>query len=467
MGKPLITFVSLLFFVGTPSAVSEAADLPNVVIVSIDTLRADHCSVYGYRRETTPYLDLLSQEGALFEDAYAPMGQTSPSHSTLFTGDYPLKHGVIRNGRVLPEDRTTLAERLSELGYDTAAFVSAFPMERRFGLNQGFATFDDVFPLAQQTIDLRSWEGEVLQHGFDRRGDFTLVKAREWLAGKAGASPPFFLFVHLFDPHTPYKPPRRAVELVLGGEPIVGKLEATKAAYDGEIRFVDGIVGRILQQLKDIDAEENTIFIVTSDHGEGLMQRGYLLHGLTVHEEEVKVPLLVRWPGKIQAGLRVRGPVTVADVVPTLLGLIGEAPASDFDGLDLSGTLTKSERVPLNRPVFFMRPNFEKTTIGSGWSGTLPDGRKPPRIPVHGAHYGVRLDEWKYIVAPEEGTAQLYNLRTDPQETNEISARHEAIAKTMRGHIDRWLEANPAESAADELLDKETLKALEALGYTN
>jgi arylsulfatase A-like enzyme len=459
--------IAALFFAGLASH-AETAPLPNIVIVSIDTLRADHCSVYGYPRNTTPTLTKLASEGALFNQAYAPMGQTGPSHATLFTGLYPTGHGLVKNGRVLPETHSTLAEQLKAKGYSTAAFVSAFPLDRRFGLDRGFDVYNDIFPLGQQTVEIQQWEGQALTNAFDRRGDYTLVKAAEWLGRRPDDAPPFFLFVHLFDPHTPYKPPRVVLQEVVGQERPKDQLKMSKLLYDGEVRFADLIVEKLLYRLETLGFGENTIIVITSDHGEGLMQRGYLLHGITVHEEEVRVPLLIHWPGHIPAGRKVEEPVTIADVMPTLLGLIESGTDSpDVEGRDLAAALREGKPAPADRPILFMRPKFPKTTIASGWSGTLSDGQTPPRIPVHGAHYGARLDVWKYIVSPKEGTTALYNLQADPNELTNVADRHASIAKLMHRHIDQWLANAPAESMAEELLDEETLKALEALGYTN
>lgn len=465
--KTITTVVALLLNV-LFTALAQSEPRPNIVIVSIDTLRADRCSAYGYRRETTPNLERLAQEGTLFENAYAPMGQTGPSHATLFTGLYPTAHGVIKNGRVLPDAQNTLAERLTELGYDTAAFVSSFPLERRFGLQQGFATYDDEFLHGQGSVDIRTWEGETPKKAFDRKGNFTLARALSWLDGRRTDSTPFFLFVHLFDPHSPYKPPQKVLEQVLGDERPRDHLKVTHLLYDGEVRFADSIVGKLLESLDALGATDNTVTVVTSDHGEGLMQRGFLTHGLFVYEEEVRVPLIVRWPTRIAAGRSVGAPITLADITPTLLGLLECDMAADtFQGIDLAAHLLAGKSIPANRPIFFMRPRFPKSTIASGWSGKLANGQPPPRLLVDGAKYGVRLDIWKYIVSPSEGTTELYNLQADPNELADIADRHESIAKVMHGHINKWLADAPSESTAKELLDDETREALEALGYTN
>jgi len=459
--------IAAMLFAGFASH-AQTPPLPNIVIVSIDTLRADHCSVYGYQRDTTPTLKKLASEGALFQQAYAPMGQTGPSHATLFTGLYPTSHGLIKNGRVLPDDHSTLAERLKAKGYDTAAFVSAFPLDRRFGLNRGFDMYNDVFPLGQQSMELQQWEGQVLTNAFDRRGDYTLVKAAEWLKRRAENDKPFFLFFHIFDPHTPYKPPRVVLQDIAKHDQPRDPLEISKLLYDGEVRFADIIVEKLLFQLDSRDLSDNTIIVITSDHGEGLMQRGYLLHGISVHEEEVRVPLIIRWPGHIPAGRKVEEPVTIADITPTLLGLIeSNEDTPNVEGRDLALALRGGNPVPTDRPILFMRPQYPKTTIASGWSGVMDDGQPPPRIPVHGAQYGARLDVWKYIVSPKEGTTELYNLQADPNELTNVVDRHASISKVMHSHINEWLESAPAESTAEELLDDETRKALEALGYTN
>lgn len=441
---------------------------PNIVLVSIDTLRADHCSLYGYGRPTTPNMERLAREGATFNQAYAPMGQTGPSHATLFTGLYPITHGVIKNGRVLPKERTTLAEHLAAHGYETVAFVSAFPLDRRFGLDQGFETYDDRFQFGEETVKLSTWEGETLAAPFDRRGDYTLAKANAWLKSRSREAKPFFLFVHFFDPHSPHRPTREAVMRILGDDRPRQDLPILLLRYDGEVAFADELVGGLMGTVEELGLREDTIFVVTADHGEGLMQRGYNLHGMQVYEEEVRVPLVFRWPGHIKTGQRIHEPVAIADVAPTLLALAGYAMKDgSVQGLNLAPALLEGEAPSLDRPIYLMRPDYREGMMAAGWSGRMPNGSPAPRFYIKGPKYGVRQDSWKYIIGPEEKSVELYNLKTDPHERSNVRKQHPAIVATLHKNLVAWMEANAAEASAEELLDEETRRALDALGYTN
>jgi choline-sulfatase len=209
----------------------ETRERPNLLLVTIDTLRADHCSGYGYAWPTTPQLDELTRDGVRFAAAYAPTPVTGPSHATLFTSLHPHHHGVLSNGATLPPEAFTLAEILDEAGYDTAAIVSAYPLKAKFGLAQGFRSYEDDFPAADASLPQPRWEGQPLDEAYDRRAGATSDRALAWLAKRAPSGRPFFLWIHYFDPHSPpigaslvgLQPVRRppgAVEV--SGEPMPG-----------------------------------------------------------------------------------------------------------------------------------------------------------------------------------------------------------------------------------------------------
>ncbi len=427
-----------------------AGDRPNLLLVTIDTMRADHVSGYGYARSTTPHLDALMAEGAAFLHAYTPMPTTGPAHATLFTATYPAVHGVVKNGYVLPATRPTLAEVLRSAGYRTGAVVSAFPLARRFGYDRGFGDYDDAFPLATATIDTRDWEGFALAEAFDRRADATTDRALAWLAAGHAAAP-WFLWVHYYDPHAPYDPPpatrgrfRRGPE-----EPPRTELARSIAAYDAEIAFTDEQLGRLVRGADDRFGAGRTLVVVASDHGEGLMQHGWMEHGVNLYEELVRAALVVRWPGRVSPR-RLAVPAGLVDVAPTALVLLGLTPLAG-DGRDLSAALLAGDDTGAERPLFFQRRVY-----------TSADRRDHP---VRGAMTGLRLGPWKYVEAPEQGAPELFDLRTDPGETRNLAASDPETSARLAVVLARW-RAQPGAAAAQDV-DADTAARLRALGYVD
>ena len=300
------------------------APRPNLLLVTIDTLRADRLGAYGYEAPTSPNFDRLAETGALFEIAYAPMGATSPSHATLFTSRSPLAHGLVRNGFPLAAGERLLSEVLRDSGYQTAGFVSAYPVGRKLGFARGFEHFDDDFSAGTDSFrhdpsdsggdaeEEQSWEGESLDGGFDRGGAATVDAALRWLGEPH--SKPVFLWVHLFDPHRPYAPPQRFASLFT--KPNQPRRERNSALYDAEIRGVDEELERLTSAFERLF--EDTLLVIAADHGEALWQHGFRAHGHTLYEEELRVPLLFRWPERIAPG-RIRQPAHLIDIAPTLV----------------------------------------------------------------------------------------------------------------------------------------------------
>ena len=284
---------------------------PDIVLVTIDTLRSDHCSAYGYPLDTPPNLSAIAGAGALFETAYAPMPVTAPSHATILTSLYPLSHGVIRNGMILAERHTTLAEILARHGYRTDAVVSSCVLNRKFGLDQGFRTYSDHFPPEGATISGRPFRGYGPRPdgGFDRRADATTDVAVERIKARTSDPEPYFLFVHYMDPHRPYVPPESFQAEFAPRALDPNDLEREIGLYDGEIVFTDRELGRLVEAIDESGQPEGTLLVVTGDHGEGLMRHGKMGHGFDLHEESVRVPLVCRWPGRIKARQIVSEPI--------------------------------------------------------------------------------------------------------------------------------------------------------------
>ena len=424
---------------------------PNVVLITLDTTRVDHLSGYGYERQTTPALDAFAEEGALFELAYAPIATTGPSHSTMFTALYPLAHRVIKNGIPLAEEQVTLAETLSSLGYQTAAIVSSFVLTERFGFAQGFDFFDDEFTAEGASVRGNRWENQTFDGGFDRRANETTRRATDWLEQTRNPNRPFFLFVHYFDPHSPYSPPE-GFRGRFGSNESEGNQKIIDL-YDEEIAFTDHHVGILLELLEKLKLAGDTIVVVTSDHGEGLGQHDHDEHGINIFDESVRVPLLVRWPGQIPAGRRLAEPVEFVDLVPTLLALIGEpTPEPPAQGHSLAAALLGTEQLEANRPVFLHRRHYEP-----GMSGTQH---------VAGQKFGVRLANWKLIIGPAEQTLELYDLEADPGESINLYDQEPERVAVLTALLEDWRKSVKNDEPIHYELSDEDREGLGALGYT-
>lgn len=421
---------------------------PNVLFITIDTLRSDHCSSYGYHLKTTPNLDALAQEGVRIESAYAAMPTTGPSHSTMFTSLYPFSHGVIMNGHRLEDKFQTLAEILKDEGYETGAVVSSFAVSQKFGLSQGFESYDDHFDLATSSIRRKQWAGSKLKGAFDRRANKTTEHALKWLMEKKNDRP-FFLWIHYFDPHGPYVPPEPYLSAFKPKDPNADSLTRTIGAYDGEINFADHEIGSVLQYIDDHDLAENTLIVVVGDHGEGLMQHGRLEHGIVIYEEAVRVPLIFRWRNHLPAGKVLPGPFQLVDLTPTLLGLARlRANTTGFEGVNQTSLLLGQTMADPDRAVYLQRRYYNDGTV---------DGN----FVVYGEKLGIVQMPWKYIEADKEGTRELYNLQSDPHELTNIVDQNPNKAKELATLLRNWrakYKTNPAQSIPEE--DKENLKTL-------
>lgn len=423
--------------------------LPNVVLVSLDTVRADHTSLLGYPRPTTPRLSALAREGLSYPEAYAMTSTTAPSHATLFTGRYAPAHGVVRNGIPLAEGETTLAEHLAARGYQTAGFVSSFVLAKRFGLAQGFGVWDDRFDPATSSMKLDFWEGHVIKQGFDRSGEATNAAALAWLADR-DRNAPFFLFVHYFDAHEPYTP-SDAERAGLAGPAPVGPLAEAIDRYDAEIRTVDRALGRLLDAIDSEGLRDHTWVIVTSDHGQGLADHDDPFHSVNLYEEAVRSVMVVRGPGVTRPGRVERGPVEQSDLLPTVLDLLaaGSQRALLLPGRSLRGSLEQARPLDPARPVFLYRQWYPRRMFVRDTT-------------VDGEQFGVRVGTWKYIEGRAEERRELYDLSRDPGEREnrfaEEPARAAALADRLRGF--RLAHPRPGSAPAVSPEDRERLRAL-------
>ncbi|MGE3471343.1 MAG: sulfatase, partial [Vicinamibacterales bacterium] len=307
---------------GAPAApAAPAAHARHLVLVTIDTLRADRLGAYGSTTVPTPNFDRLAREGARALDATTHVPITRPAHTSLFTGRYPWQHGVRDNIAVpLAADVPTLAETLAARGFVTAAFVSSFVLSAQSGLNRGFAHYDDQFGVDRRQV---TFLGAV-----QRRGDDTIGRLEAWLDGRPAdeRTRPTALWVHLYDPHDPYEPPEPFATQFAGRE------------YDGEVAWTDTLLGRLRSSLEARQLWDDALVVVVADHGEALGEHGETGHGFFAYETTLAVPLVLRGPG-VAPGATVAGPFRLIDIAPTVLSLLGLPPLAGATGADRTPNL--------------------------------------------------------------------------------------------------------------------------------
>ena len=417
----------LLMRRGSARGVSRLkVDRPNVLLVTLDTTRADHIGAYGYAAAQTPALDALAADGVLFEHCITPTAYTLPAHSSIMTGLYPPSHGVRINGdTALAASNTTLAERLSAEGYRTGAFVAAFVLDGRWGLSQGFQHYDDNFPMAaDQKLDLARVQ---------RPANAVADAALKWLG--EDRTRPFFAWVHFYDAHVPYEPPEPFRSRFAG--------RGTSGAYDGEIAFADSQLNRLLQWLERNRLKDNTIVVIVGDHGEGLGDHGESEHGYYIYDYAVHVPLIVRLPGTSLKGVRVGAQVRTIDIEPTIMQLVAGQAGQSLDGTSLLPLLDGREEK--------LRTAYSEsmaTYLQYGWA----------------ALYSLRTNDYKFIEAPR---SELYDLKSDPAEQANRLDDNRRVARELKDELTRLREATAKRTpkAEEANLDAETVRKLASLGY--
>jgi arylsulfatase A-like enzyme/Tfp pilus assembly protein PilF len=392
---------------------------PNIVFVTIDTVRADRIGAYGYTKGSTPALDRLAREGVRFADATSQAPLTGPAHAALLTGTYPARFGVRDNATTaLPPSATTMAEVFKARGYRTAAFIGAFIVDAQYGFGQGFDEFDAHFARfdAADKIDARRPGGEVTD------------AAVRWIAA-APANQPFLAWVHLYDAHSPYDVPP-----AYRGFP---------SAYDAAIAYVDACVGRIVAALEQSGRLDRTIVAVIADHGEGLGEHGEQEHGLLLYDSVLHVPWILRLPGKAHAGTVVGAQARSIDVLPTIAALAGVPLTGHIDGESLASSIdgrTRREAPPSYAETYYPKLHFGLSELAS-----------------------IRVGDWKYIDAPRP---ELYQVSRDRGERiNAVNARS-TMAAGLAGEAQK-IEASFGAASHPEAPqpDAETLARLKSLGY--
>ncbi len=401
-------FVAALAAVSGVACRKEAGPSPSLLLVTVDTLRADRVGAYGARDVKTPSIDGLAARGVLFEEALSSTPLTLPSHSTILSGLEPPRHGVRDNGTyVFPDSRDTLATRLHERGYSTAAFVGAYVLDRRFGLARGFDLYDDAIGRRQEGTSVLESE---------RPGEAVVEAAEGWITK---TRTPFFAWVHLYDPHAPYAPPSPFREEYAG------------RPYDGEVAHVDVLVGRLLATA-DAAAKGHLVVAFASDHGEALEEHGEATHGFFVYQPTLRIPLVIAGPG-VPRGARRPGPARTADIAPTLLAKLGLELPNGLDGQDLfAGALPRESYAETLYPRTF------------GWA----------------ALFSYRVGSLKLVSAPRP---ELYDLASDPGEKENLADRRPDDLARLRQALAAFRGSDtPGKVAA---LPPDVAERLRALGY--
>jgi arylsulfatase A-like enzyme len=462
---------------GAAGAASTRA--PSVLWISLDTVRADRLGAYGHPGGLTPNLDALAHEGVVFETLTCPMPLTAPSHTAMLSGLAPHESGVTQNGVPLRPDTAMLPPLLAREGYDTAGFVSGFPLfHRSSGFGDLFRWYDDEFdpsvpwtegtrstPLGGAALRIwrhfRRWRDPI-----ERPGDRTIDRALEWLGGEATASAPFFLFVHLYDAHSEYLPHEPGVprsrfftaasdleRIALVADPV--ERAHLERLYDGEVRFVDAQVARLFAELRARGRYDDTLIVVTSDHGESLGEHAIWYEHVAPWNVEIRVPALLKLPRGEAAGTRVRGPAQTTDLAATVIRLIGAS--ADLPGASLVGSI-ESGVIPPRR--LFCQSSFDSSYVDHLIS--ISDGRHKL---VH------RAPDWDASanrVVPSRD--ELFDLHADPSEARDLLAAGElpddldleAWRKELAAYYQRCLAAHANAEVAEDIAEQ-----LRKLGYGN
>lgn len=435
---------------------------PNLILVTVDTLRADHLGFAGYPRDTSPNLDALAREGTWFPAFYSQSATTGAAHASLFTSLPPKDTGVTANSQRFPKDATSIMSALHDAGYATAAFVSSVVVGRKSKLQEHFDHFDDELTTKEQNR----------QERYERPADQTVAAALKWIAA-APRDRPFYVWIHLIDPHGPYTAPVDPDRYV--GDAHYGTVETAiplseadwqpgtiphyqalggitdpryyVARYDAEIRFMDAALGTLVQTLAADGLAADTLLAITADHGETLAEPGhrhYFSHGVITYDETVRIPLVIREPRgerRLDAVDRTR-PLSSLDLAPTLLELLGVPIPQTFQGRNLLRATLDPEA-----PI-----------VSLGGYGTE---KLEQQI---GTQFSVRRGPLRYIINSRDGAQELYDVAADPGETRNLIAAPPADVAALRAPIDATLGASRM-AAPEQALSEQQKAALKALGY--
>ena len=464
MSKWILAVVVL--FVATIRAMPavDAPPRPNIVLVVIESFRRDHAGCYGYSRETTPALDALAKEGVRFEQAIAASSWTMPSVASLFTSTQPSVHGVTTSKAVLPDRLATLAGEFHDGGYETAGIVSNPMLHRDFGFGRGFDSYDDYTILLNVDVNLFDNKKRDSQAEKAVTGDAMTRLAVSWMKGKREKEKPFFLFLFYFDPHYDYIPPppydgmfqnpkyRGSCDgrgiLSLRGKPLTDDdKKNVMALYDGEIRYTDEQVGRLLDELKAEGLCDNTMVVITGDHGEEFWEHGETGHGHSLYDELIRVPLVIMAPQLVKKPMVIQDQVSLMDVMPTLLAAARLPIPDQCQGKSLLPLLDGDNRNFKDRPLF----------LETEAEARLKAVRTPTR---------------KIVEHPDAKLMEFYSLADDPLEKQNLAdTKRETGFKGLIRQFNDWKKAMaayaPNKPPFTPKVDERILQQIRSLGYVH
>ena len=415
----LVAVVFFIFFSSIPREKIIKDSGLNVLLITLDTTRADRLGCYGYPESKTPNLDFLAANGVQFLNAYCQVPLTCPSHCSILTGTYPVYHQVRNNGAYyLPPEIQTLAETLKTKGLETSAFVSSFTVDSRFGLDQGFDVYDDLLSPDQTFKALNS----------ERRADAVYASFSRWVdENKEGQ---FFSWIHFFDPHIPYDPPSHYREEFLDNP------------YDGEIAFMDFYIGKIIEKLREQGLLERTLIVVAGDHGEAFGEKREKGHGVFIYESTMRVPLIFYAANNLPQGDLIEARVRLIDIMPSVLDMLNITVSPSIQGTSLLPHIEGEKKEDLNSYIesYFPRENY-------GWSELV----------------GLIDGDWKFIKAPKQ---ELYNLRQDPREEKNLIQEESKVALEKRDMLENIIKDSISPLVAEKrTLTSEERERLRSLGY--
>ena len=391
----------------------------NVLLITMDTTRADRLGCYGYKRAKTPNLDNLAAKGVEFLNVYCQVPLTTPSHCSILTGTYPLYHQVRNNGTyALSPALVTLAEVLEGKGFATAAFVSSFTVDSRFGLDQGFEVYDDKFAEAQAFKALNS----------ERKAEKTFEAFSRWLGKNQARS--FFCWVHFYDPHLPYDPPAPY------------NVEFADSLYDGEIAYMDQVIGKTIEALREKGLLAKTLVILAGDHGEAFGEKVEAGHGVFIYDGTMKVPLIFYAENHLPAGLVIKSRVRLIDLMPSVLDMLNVPVNKDVQGTSLLPYIEGKKDGDL---TCYLESYYPPETFG--WSELV----------------GIIDGDWKFIRAPR---SELYNLKTDAKEEKDLVSREARTAALLNRKLEEIIKAGTSKTKPGRrTLSREEEDRLRSLGY--
>lgn len=472
----LLSLIVVVWFIG----LEDQIPVPDrIILVTIDTMRSDHLGCYGYFRDTSPFIDSLANRGILFENCYAPTSETVPSHATILTGLYPINHGALRNIKKMNPEVHTLQEHFNSHGYETAAIVSTNRhfSEKAGNVAKGFGYYNE--PDLKRDSD-NKWPYRCAEE--------TINEVIEWLGNQEPDSK-YFLWIHLFDPHAPYKDAaedflpefsdiskeekdeamdffQEVHSLKFDGRSQWGKdrLLLTLSQYDAEVKYVDSQLSRLSEWLRGNGLDKNTAWIITADHGEGLGNHQYYAHVKYLYREQVHVPLIFYFSSENKSGIRIGRKVELVDIAPTVGQLVGfPFQQKDFLSfgqplLPLAFNLNSDDYKPYSKQLAFSHRDL---------MGRKPGEIKPTTPWEAGIAYALRYEHYTYVYRTE-GENELFDDAQDPYQVKNIIESKPRIASMLESRLlslIKLLESNAVDT--EDVEDEEILEGLRDLGYLN